>query len=61
MKQLFSRFIKNEEGQDLVEYAFLVGFIALAVILGVTFLGTVLNTFYTNIGASVKAAPGGAS
>ncbi len=49
MKNLIRRFIKNDEGQDLVEYAFLVAFIALLVIIGVTALGTNLNLFYDSI------------
>jgi Flp pilus assembly pilin Flp len=57
MKQFIARFVKNDEGQDLVEYAFLVGFIALAVIAAVTILGTTLNNFYQTIASSVEAAP----
>ena len=49
MKHLISRFFKNDEGQDLVEYAFLVALIAIAVILAVTALGTNLNRFYNSI------------
>ena len=49
MKQMISRFFRNDEGQDLVEYAFLVAFIALLVIAGVTALGTNLNVFYDSI------------
>ncbi len=49
MKHLISRFFNNDEGQDLVEYAFLVALIAIAVILAVTALGTNLNTFYNKI------------
>ena len=49
MKQLIARFIRNDEGQDLVEYAFLVAFIALLVIVGVNALGSNLNIFYDSI------------
>ena len=30
MKQLFMRFLREEEGQDLIEYTLLLGFVALA-------------------------------
>jgi len=30
MKQLFVRFLREEEGQDLIEYTLLLGFVALA-------------------------------
>ena len=53
MKNLIQRFIREEEGQDLVEYAFLVGLIALAAYLGVTALGTVINTYY---GTTIKGS-----
>ena len=34
MKHLISRFVREDEGQDLVEYALLIAFIALACIVG---------------------------
>jgi pilus assembly protein Flp/PilA len=46
MKAVFARFIRQEEGQDLVEYAFLVGLIALVAAAGVTTLGGTVNTYY---------------
>jgi len=52
------RFWKDEEGQDLVEYAFLMAFIALACILGMKNLGTALNQTYTSVSVSFKAALG---
>jgi pilus assembly protein Flp/PilA len=56
MKHLISRFFKNDEGQDLVEYAFLVALIALAVIVAVTLLGTNLNIFYNRIATTSPIA-----
>lgn len=53
MKNLIARFIREEEGQDLIEYALLASFVALAVIVGVGLLGTNLNTWYTNISGRV--------
>jgi len=57
MKHLISRFFKNDEGQDLVEYAFLVALIALAVIVAVTLLGTNLNLFYNRIATTAPINP----
>ncbi len=56
MRQLISRFVKSDEGQDLVEYAFLVALIAIAVIIAVSLLGTNLNTFYNNIATTSPIA-----
>ena len=57
MKHLISRFVKNDEGQDLVEYAFLVALIALAVIVAVSLLGTNLNIFYNKIATTSPINP----
>lgn len=54
MKSLFNRFVREEGGQDLVEYAFLVGLIALVAYLGVTTLGTIVNTYY---GTTIATSP----
>jgi pilus assembly protein Flp/PilA len=58
MKNLIARFIREEEGQDLIEYALLAGFIALALITAVTAVGTRLNDLYTAVSTRV---PNGAS
>jgi pilus assembly protein Flp/PilA len=49
MKALFTRLWKNEEGQDLAEYALLIALIALVVIAAVTLLGTQIQTVFNNI------------
>ncbi len=48
MTKLFARFIREEDGQDLVEYAFLVGLIGLVAVIGVTAVGTAVNTYFTS-------------
>ena len=50
MKGLLVRFVRDEEGQDLVEYAMLLAFIALIAIFGVQFLGNTVNSFFSNVG-----------
>jgi pilus assembly protein Flp/PilA len=49
MKALFMRLWRNEEGQDLAEYALLIALIALVVIAAVTLLGTQIQTVFNNI------------
>ena len=44
---------KSEKGQDLAEYALLIGLIALVVLIAVTTLGTNLNTLFTDIATEV--------
>jgi len=46
MSTLMRRFVCDDQGQDLVEYALLLSLIALLVVGGVTAFGGALNTFY---------------
>ena len=56
MKNLIARFVREDEGQDLIEYALLGSFVALAAYVGANFLGTNLNSWYSGIGSTVGAA-----
>jgi pilus assembly protein Flp/PilA len=50
MKQLMKRFVREDEGQDLIEYVLLASFVAAGVIAGATALGTNLNGWYNAVG-----------
>lgn len=52
--ELLNRFIRDEEGQDLIEYALLVVFIALIVAAALPILGTSVKNVYTNIQGSLS-------
>ena len=56
MKNLIARFVRDEQGQDLIEYALLAGFISLAVVTAVTNVGTALDGLYDNVETKVKDA-----
>ena len=56
MKNLIARFVRDEQGQDLIEYALLAGFISLAVVTAVTQVGTALNGLYNNVEDKVNDA-----
>ena len=43
------RFVRNDEGQDLIEYVLIGTLVSIAVVLGATALGTNLNTWYQNM------------
>jgi pilus assembly protein Flp/PilA len=47
------KFMNDEEGQDLVEYALLLGFIAILAVVAVTTLGTKVNSYFTVIGSQL--------
>ena len=59
MKNLFNRFVREEAGQDLIEYALLAGFISLVAVVAITNVGTGVNTVYENIDGQVDAIPAG--
>jgi pilus assembly protein Flp/PilA len=53
MKSVFVRFVREEEGQDLIEYALLATLVALGAVVGATALGTQLNAWYSGLGTRV--------
>ena len=52
---LIHRFIRQDDGQDLVEYALLITFIALACIVGMQQLVTAINNRYNSISSSLAS------
>ncbi len=59
MTQLLCRLVHGDEGQDLIEYALLAGFISLVAVLAITQVGTGVNLVYGNVQAQVALIPGG--
>jgi Flp pilus assembly pilin Flp len=53
MSNVLVRFVRDDSGQDLVEYAFLIVFIALVAAIGLNALGVELNGFYNDIATAV--------
>ena len=49
-------FVRNEEGQDLIEYALLVALIALVAVGAITLAGTNVNTIFGRIAAALTPA-----
>jgi pilus assembly protein Flp/PilA len=56
LKTLALRLIRDEEGQDLIEYALLATFVSLVAIAGATLLGTALNSWYSAVETRVTSA-----
>jgi pilus assembly protein Flp/PilA len=46
---------KNEEGQDLIEYALVAGLVITAAIAGMGYLSPKINTAFGNVGNSLTA------
>jgi pilus assembly protein Flp/PilA len=49
MKNLINRFVREDAGQDLIEYALLAGLIALVCVATITLAGTKVSTLFTNV------------
>jgi pilus assembly protein Flp/PilA len=49
MKSLVLRLVRNDEGQDLIEYVLMGSLISIAIVTGATALGMNLNTWYQNL------------
>jgi Flp pilus assembly pilin Flp len=56
-----TRLVRDEQGQDLIEYALLATFVSLVAILGATALGQALNSWYQTVATNVNGAAGSAS
>jgi pilus assembly protein Flp/PilA len=48
-------FVRNEEGQDLLEYALLIALIALVCVGAVALAGSRVSTVFTNIAGAIPA------
>ena len=58
MKSLLKRFVCEDQGQDLIEYALLAGFISLVAVAAITAVGAGVNGVYQNINTQVMSIPG---
>ena len=61
MRRFVVRALRDEDGQDLIEYAMLAAFISLVAIASITGIGTQVNTWYEGYANTVATIPGGGS
>jgi pilus assembly protein Flp/PilA len=52
--QALRQALKDEAGQDLVEYALIVALIALAAVLGMNVLATAINQAFSTVGSKLS-------
>ena len=50
-----SRFVKDDRGASMVEYALLIALIAMVVIAGAIFFGTELSEKFSEVGATLES------
>jgi pilus assembly protein Flp/PilA len=56
MKNLINRFVREEDGQDLIEYSLLAALIAVSCIVAMQTLATDINEIFSAIGAALDGA-----
>jgi pilus assembly protein Flp/PilA len=61
MKNLFNRFVREEAGQDLIEYALLAGLISLVCVAAITATGTSVGNIFTAVSGAAAGAATAAS
>ena len=61
VKNLIVRFVREEAGQDLIEYALIATFVSLVAAVGAGLLGTSLNNWYGTVSTNVNGMAGSAS
>lgn len=59
MKNLLARFVREEEGQDLIEYGLLIGIITAGAIASIALIGPKVAGYFQQLEADMPAAPGG--
>jgi pilus assembly protein Flp/PilA len=56
MKTFLVRLVREDAGQDLIEYALLAAFIALACVAAMTLVGGGINTLFTKVNKDLSDA-----
>ena len=56
MKNLIQRFIREEDGQDIIEYALLAAFISIIAIAVIITVGTDVNLIYARVKVQTGSA-----
>ena len=58
MTALFNRFVREETGQDLIEYLLLGTLIAIVVVVGATLMGANINAWYNTMAVYINTLAG---
>jgi Flp pilus assembly pilin Flp len=53
MKSLFARFVREDAGQDLIEYGLLIGVITAACIASIQAIGPKVASYFSNLNANL--------
>lgn len=53
MKTLIVRLVREDDGQDLIEYGLLVGIITVGAVVTITLIGPKVRTYFTNLNTAM--------
>lgn len=53
MKALFNKFVRDEAGQDLIEYGLLIGIITAGAIAFIGPIGSKVSTYFSNLNSQL--------
>ena len=53
MQNLFTRFVREEEGQDLIEYGLLIGIITVLCITSILLIGPKVGKYFSDLEAEL--------
>lgn len=59
MKNLFTKLVRNEEGQGMTEYGLILGLIAIVAVAALVLLGEEVEKIFTNITNQFNEVPTG--
>jgi Flp pilus assembly pilin Flp len=54
MKNLIQRFVRDEDGQDIIEYALLAAFVSICAIAAILLIRPQIQTLYGNVQAALS-------
>jgi len=54
MRQLISRFLRDESGATAIEYCLIAAGISIVIVVAVNGMGSTLNNSFTSVNASIK-------
>jgi Flp pilus assembly pilin Flp len=55
MNALFARFVREESGQDLIEYGLLIGIITVGCVLSIQEIGPIVAGYFSQLLAALQA------
>jgi pilus assembly protein Flp/PilA len=53
VRKAFNRFVRDESGQDLIEYGLILGLITAISVAAITAIGTQTKAFYTSLCSAI--------